>query len=82
MVNPPLVRKFLAKQQQLHTKNNQPSEVLLGFHGTKESNIPSIIQNNFDLSFLAKNTGNTGAFGAGIYFSEYPGNLCNLFNLI
>ena len=73
-LNPPLMRKFDQKQDEMEVKykGQNESKPILAFHGTKSENIPNIVQANFDLSRLASNTGNRGYYGAGIYFSEFP----------
>ena len=70
IVNPPLLAAFEAKQREFLERDGTGAAIL-GFHGTTtDANIESILANNFDLARLAANTGNTGYFGAGIYFSE------------
>ena len=73
-INPPLVAKFLAKSKEFAQKFGKAKEAgyIFGFHGTKEENIASIVKENFSLAHLAKNTGDKGFYGAGIYFSEFP----------
>ena len=78
-INPPLVAKFQAKAKEFKRKygNTTEADFVFGFHGTKEENIPNIVKENFSLAHLAKNTGCRGAYGAGIYFSEFPSvSLC------
>lgn len=45
------------------------------YHGTREENIEKIVATGFLLSKLAANTGNRGAYGAGIYCSPQA-NYC------
>lgn len=73
-LNPTLMRKFKLKQAELEAKYpvGDKSKPILAFHGTKSANIDKIVQENFDLSKLASNTGDRGYYGAGIYFSEFP----------
>jgi hypothetical protein len=72
IVNPPLVEAFRAKQREFIQRDGEASvHTILCFHGTtNEANIENILTNNFDIGRLAANTGNRGAYGAGIYFSE------------
>ncbi|XP_065051269.1 NFX1-type zinc finger-containing protein 1-like isoform X2 [Rhopilema esculentum] len=69
--NPKLDDKFKAKQKALKSKND-PSDYIFAFHGTKEENVEKIMKDNFRMDLIAKNTGNPGQYGIGIYFSEEP----------
>ena len=69
--NPKLEDKFNAKQKALKSKND-PSDYIFAFHGTKEENVAKIMKDNFRMDLIAKNTGNPGQYGIGIYFSEVP----------
>jgi len=73
-VNPILISKYELIEAKMSAKyaTGNESKPILAFHGTKLENIPNIVQANFKLSKLASNTGNRGAYGAGIYFSEFP----------
>lgn len=73
-LNPTLMRKFEQKQAEMEEKYpaKTESKPILAFHGTKLGNIDNIVQENFDLSKLASNSGDRGYYGAGIYFSEFP----------
>ena len=55
---------------------NEGINLILGWHGTSEANIRSIVQNNFydmsDPEFAASRKTDPGFFGPGIYFSQYP----------
>ena len=72
--NPPLISKFKAKQSVMAKKypGKPEADPILALHGTNPTNVPSIVKNNFSISYLAQNTGNEGAYGDGIYFSEFP----------
>ncbi len=72
VVNPPLVAAFRAKQREFIERDGEANvHTILCFHGTRDdANIENILTNNFDIGRLAANTGNRGAYGAGIYFSE------------
>jgi hypothetical protein len=72
IVNPPLLAAFEAKQRQFVERYGEGGHhTILSFHGTtNDANIENILANNFDISRLAANTGNRGAYGAGMYFSE------------
>jgi len=73
-LNPDLMAKYEKMQAEMEQKypGTNESKPILAFHGTRVTNIDNIVQENFDLSKLASNTGNRGAYGAGIYFSEFP----------
>lgn len=73
-LNPALMTKFEMMQAKLEAKypGGNEHKPVLAFHGTRVKNITPIVEDNFDLSKLATNTGNQGAYGAGIYFSEFP----------
>jgi hypothetical protein len=47
------------------------------FHGTQEPNVDSILQENFRLDYARGQ-----AYGAGIYFSEFPSVSCSYGTLI
>jgi len=70
IVNPPLMDQFETKQKEFMSRGVDATPIL-AFHGTKAENLDSIIRNNFSLTFLSKNSGDNGWFGAGLYFSEY-----------
>ena len=57
---------FELKKKELKDKGCGDS--LLLFHGTPQSNIESILRNNFDLSKRS----NGRSYGDGVYFSEMP----------
>eukprot|EP00052_Salpingoeca_macrocollata_P028388 m.274677 g.274677 ORF g.274677 m.274677 type:complete len:966 (+) comp22858_c1_seq4:1359-4256(+) len=69
--NPTLERAYnstLAKFE-THDKANE----ILAFHGSRTAQAyESIAETNFDISKLAKGSGDNGWYGAGIYFSEFP----------
>jgi hypothetical protein len=72
LINPMLVDKFNRKQAEFKKKGIS-DEVVLSFHGTTSREaVESIVANNFDVSKLGAHTGNKGAYGAGIYFSDFP----------
>jgi hypothetical protein len=72
IVNPPLLAAFEAKQREFVERYGEGGHhTILSFHGTtNDANIENILANNFDIGRLAANTGNRGAYGAGMYFSE------------
>jgi len=67
VTNKKLQEKFEEKKMALSNKNKDVQCLLL-FHGTPQSNIISILKNNFDLSIIT----NGRAYGHGVYFSECP----------
>eukprot|EP00483_Globobulimina_turgida_P011213 UN11234 len=72
VINPGLIRKFQAKKSKMKSRlGTGGANTILAWHGTPAANIDSIVENNFSLSNLSKNSGDTGYYGAGIYFSEY-----------
>ncbi|KAH3763551.1 guanylate-binding protein [Pelomyxa schiedti] len=72
IVNPPHVKAFRRKRAQLATKMPwSETNPILVFHGTAEENITSIVRNNFQLRYVGSST-DSGWWGAGIYFSEFP----------
>lgn len=76
IINPALLRRFQAKQEELRLSYGQgspDSSYVLAFHGTTLEKAHEIIMTNFRLDKLGSNTGNQGCYGAGIYFSEFVG---------
>ena len=73
-VNPSLLKNFsqMEKLMKAKYKNEKEGDYILAFHGTSESSVESIVNNNFDLAKLATKTGDEGWYGAGIYLSEFP----------
>jgi len=74
VINPPLIKKFQAKKKQLMAKHKCKENglnIILAWHGTAAANVQNIVTNNFSLAKLGAHTGNKGAYGAGIYFSEF-----------
>jgi len=72
LVNPPLVKAFEKKRLELAgIISLEATKPILCFHGTSDANIENIIQNNFDISKVGSST-DSGYYGAGIYFSEFP----------
>merc|ERR1719342_140266 len=67
VTNRKLQEKFEEKKMALSNKNKDVQCLLL-FHGTPQSNIISILKNNFNLSIIT----NGRAYGHGVYFSECP----------
>lgn len=55
---------------------NDGINLILGWHGTSEDNVRSIMRNNFydmtDPEFAAGRKTDPGFFGPGVYFSQYP----------
>ena len=69
-LNPPLLHKFNNMQASMEAKygtGSAESKFILGFHGTDPSNFNAIVTGNFDVSKIK-----TGAYGLGLYFSEFP----------
>ena len=72
VINPELIRKFQRKKEKMRSRLGMSGvNCILAWHGTPSTNIDSIVENNFSLSHLSKNSGDTGWYGAGIYFSEF-----------
>lgn len=72
VINPVLIRKFQRKKQVMKRRLGAGGvNTILAWHGTPKSNIDSIVEDNFSISCLSKNSGDKGYYGAGIYFSEF-----------
>eukprot|EP00483_Globobulimina_turgida_P011693 UN11715 len=74
IINPKLIKKFDAKKKKIMVKNackESDLNIILAWHGTAQSNLETIVKNNFDLSKLGDNKKNKGYYGCGIYFSEF-----------
>lgn len=72
VINPELIRKFQRKKEEMKSRLGSGGvNCILAWHGTPKSNIDNIVENNFSLSHLSKNSGDRGWYGAGIYFSEF-----------
>eukprot|EP01133_Synstelium_polycarpum_P007375 gene7375-8594_t len=74
VVNPKLIKDFAKKKQQYEDLKYDDCSPVFGFHGTSAKNINSICTNNFS---VPGNNGvghatDSGWYGKGIYFSEYP----------
>jgi len=67
--NKKLEEAFLAKQAEFK-RRKIPSEEILAFHGTDQSNVDSILQSN--LQFQQYRRAHGLAHGPGNYFSEFP----------
>ncbi len=67
--NPELCGRFERKRASMIEAGIDPKlvEPLCAYHGTKSENVGKIVSNGFLLSTLGNNTGNRGAYGAGIY---------------
>ncbi|XP_045169852.2 uncharacterized protein LOC123532470 [Mercenaria mercenaria] len=75
VVNPELVKEFKKCREQLKsTRGEEYSYPVLGFHGTEEKNIVPICETGFKIpgSSGHKHRADTGWYGKGVYFSEYP----------
>lgn len=72
--NPTLIEKFEAMQEKMKATypDQEESKHILAFHGTEIKNIESIVTENFDIKKLSSSSGDSGWYGAGIYFSEFP----------
>jgi hypothetical protein len=64
-----LEEAFLAKQAEFK-RRGIPSEEILAFHGTEQSNVDSILQSNLQYQQFRRAHGL--AHGPGNYFSEFP----------
>ncbi|XP_065567112.1 uncharacterized protein LOC136031445 [Artemia franciscana] len=71
VLNPKLESEFAKTIKQFQKKygaNSEEAKPILAFHGTPvESNIQSILQNNFQSSYIKQTV-----YGYGHYFSEFP----------
>ncbi|CAF1105678.1 unnamed protein product, partial [Rotaria sp. Silwood1] len=73
--NPILINKFNTAREELKKKRSEEySYPVLAFHGTAVSNIRSICENGFKVPGQEgfEHATDTGRFGQGAYFSEYP----------
>ena len=71
VVNPPLMRQFERQREQFE-QDGVPTDMVLAFHGSRSRAVlESIVQNNFDPSFIGSQT-DSGWWGRGFYLSEYP----------
>ncbi|XP_052800708.1 uncharacterized protein LOC128231656 [Mya arenaria] len=75
VVNPDLVEHFkLCRENLKKTRGEDCSYPVLAFHGTTEQNIPLICKDGFKIPGDSghKHRTDTGWYGKGVYFSEYP----------
>lgn len=75
VVNPKLVSRFREAQKEISKERGEKfSYPILAFHGTDQKNIIPICENGFKVPGEKgfKHKTDTGYFGAGVYFSEYP----------
>lgn len=75
VVNPELVREFKKCRESLKaTRGEEYSYPVLAFHGTEEKNIVPICETGFKIPGDSghKHRTDTGYYGKGVYFSEYP----------
>ncbi|XP_048239190.1 uncharacterized protein LOC124148675 [Haliotis rufescens] len=75
VVNPTLVKRFKDARQHLKkTRGEDNSYPVLAFHGTEEKNIVPICETGFRVPGSAgfSHRTDTGWYGKGVYFSEYP----------
>jgi len=71
ILNPPLVRQF-EQQRKDFEQAHIPTHVVLAFHATRDrSSVDNIVKNNFDPNRIGSQT-DSGYWGRGFYFSEYP----------
>ena len=71
IVNSPLVRQF-EQQRKDFEQAHIPTDVVLAFHVTRDrSSVDNIVKNNFDPNRIGSQT-DSGWWGRGFYFSEYP----------
>ena len=72
-INPPLLRRWLAKKEKYDQRFGRKNHtILFAFHGTKPGNVPAILRDGFRISMVGSTT-DAGFFGRGIYFSEHFG---------
>ena len=69
VINPTLERAFEAKRRALEAAG-LPAEEILAYHGSSDESYEKIIEQNFDISRLAANTGST-------MLSVFSHNLCS-----
>uniref|UniRef100_A0A8B8BUY0 Poly [ADP-ribose] polymerase n=1 Tax=Crassostrea virginica TaxID=6565 RepID=A0A8B8BUY0_CRAVI len=75
VVNPDLMAKFKQSKEDLKKERGEElSYPVLAFHGTEVKNISKICDTGFRVPGQAgfKHTTDTGWYGKGVYFSEYP----------
>eukprot|EP01132_Coremiostelium_polycephalum_P005972 gene5972-7439_t len=74
VVNPKLVNAFQKKKEEFEKLGYPDCSPVFGFHGTSAKNINLICANNFVVPGNAgvKHATDSGWYGKGIYFSEYP----------
>ncbi|KAF2074720.1 hypothetical protein CYY_003952 [Polysphondylium violaceum] len=74
VVNPKLLKLFNKKKEEFEKLKYSDCNPVFGFHGTDSKNIAPICTNNFSVPGTngVKNKTDSGWYGAGIYFSEYP----------
>ncbi|KAK6165907.1 hypothetical protein SNE40_022721 [Patella caerulea] len=75
VVNPELVKNFKKAREDLKKSRGEDfSYPVLAFHGTQEKNITPICEKGFKTPGESgfKMRTDTGWYGAGVYFSEYP----------
>ncbi len=75
--SPALCVRFERKLKELEEAGRRGDELKpnVAYHGTAESNVDLIVEGGFRLDKLSTNTGNRGAYGAGIYCSPQA-NYC------
>ena len=68
-VNPGLIKKFKAKEEELIAKygKKKVSQRVPAFHGTMPDNVEAIMKENFCMDKIKR-----CLYGDGIYFSEFP----------
>ena len=72
VINPALIRRFQRKKEAMRRRLGAGGvNTILAWHGTPSGNVDSIVEDNFSISRLSQNSGDSGYFGAGIYFSEF-----------
>jgi len=74
VVNPKLLTLFNKKKEEFEKLKYPDCNPVFGFHGTESKNIAPICTNNFSVpgsNGVAHKT-DSGWYGKGIYFSEYP----------
>eukprot|EP01097_Dermamoeba_algensis_P000312 TRINITY_DN1113_c0_g1_i2.p1 TRINITY_DN1113_c0_g1~~TRINITY_DN1113_c0_g1_i2.p1 ORF type:complete len:419 (+),score=112.04 TRINITY_DN1113_c0_g1_i2:144-1259(+) len=76
IVNPKLTKAFENKAKELEEKRGEGYKPIMAFHGTAMKNIIPICKNNFVVpgssGTSVTHATDTGWYGKGIYFSEYP----------
>ena len=76
VVNPKSLKAYdnqrrIFRDQNKVNDGNKVKELLL-FHGTDDSNIDSILENNFNIDYVSGHKKKVMMYGRGVYLSEHP----------